>query len=107
MENFIQEQRPGLFADRVSAPTIAAEQVRRYFASAGYVLMHAMGRLGLEGTELERAPCASIRLRLLEIGARVATSVRRAMVSLSGAFPLQALFARVFGQLRAAKPGTA
>jgi hypothetical protein len=107
MENRIKEQQLGLFADRVSAPTIAANQVRLYFASVGYVLMHALRRLGLRGTELERAQCETIRLRLLKIGARVATSVRRIVVSLSEAFPLQALFARVLGHLRAAKPSTA
>jgi hypothetical protein len=107
MENRIKEQQLGLFADRVSAPTLAANQVRLYCASVGYVLMHALRRLGLKGTELERAQCDTIRLRLLKIGARVTTSMRRIVVSLSEAFPLQALFARVLEQLRAARPSTA
>lgn len=66
-----------------------------YFASVGYVLMHALRRLGLAGTELERAQCNTIRVWLLKIGARVRTSVRRVAVSLSEAFPLQVLFARM------------
>ncbi|HZL98683.1 MAG TPA: IS1380 family transposase [Planctomycetota bacterium] len=101
MENRIKEQQLGLFAERVSAQTMAANQVRLYFASVGYVLMHALRRLGLVGTELERAQCDTIRVRLLKIGARVKTSVRRVVVSLSEAFPLQELFARVLDHLRA------
>jgi hypothetical protein len=67
MENRLKEHQPGLFADRLSAPTIAANQVRRCSASAGYLLMHAPRRLGLEGPELwsaRRAPrsaCACSR----------------------------------------------
>jgi hypothetical protein len=107
MENRIKEQQLGLFADRVSAPTMAANQVRLYFASVGYVLMHALRRLGLRGTELERGQCDTIRVRLLKIGARVKTSVRRIVVSLSEAFPLQALFARVLENLRSQRLSTA
>ena len=100
MENRIKEQQLGLFAERVSAQTMAANQVRLYFASVGYVLMHALRRLGLAGTELERAQCDTNSVRLLKIGARVKTSVRRVVVSLSEAFPLQELFARVLDHLR-------
>jgi Transposase DDE domain group 1 len=107
MENRIKEQQLGLFAERVSAQTMAANQVRLYFASVGYVLMHGLRRLGLVGTELERAQCDTIRVRLLKIGARVKTSVRRVVVSLSEAFPLQQLFARVIERLRSAGLSTA
>jgi hypothetical protein len=65
MENRLKEHQPGLFADRLSAPTIAANQVRRCSASAGYLLMHAPRRLGLEGPELwsaRRAPRVKDRL---------------------------------------------
>ena len=63
MENRIKEQQLDLFADRVSAKTMAANQVRLYFASIAYTLMHALRRLGLKGTELERAQCGTIRRR--------------------------------------------
>lgn len=107
MENRIKEQQLDLFAGRVSAQTIAANQVRLYFASIGYTLMHALRRLGLEGTTLERAQCGTIRLRLLKIGAQIKVSVRRVWVALSEAFPLQELFARVLVRLReaTASPG--
>lgn len=100
MENRIKEQQLGLFADRVSAPTLRANQVRLYFASIAYTLMAALRRLGLEGTELARAQCETIRLKLLKIGAQVRVSVRRVVLALSQAFPLQELFARVLANLR-------
>jgi hypothetical protein len=101
MENRIKEQQLGLFADRVSAQTMQANQVRLYFASIGYTLMNALRRLGLKGTELARAQCETIRLRLLKIGAQIRVSVRRIVVGLSQAFALQGLFARVLANLRA------
>ena len=107
MENRIKEQQLGLFADRVSAETLRANQVRLYFASIGYTLMHALRRLALRSTELERAQCDTIRVRLLKIGARVTTSVRRVVVSLSQAFPLQDVFARALDMLREPRPAPA
>jgi len=102
MENRIKEQQLDLFADRVSAQTIAANQVRLYFASIAYTLMHALRRLGLEGTALERAQCGTIRLKLLKIGAQIKVSVRRVWVALSEAFPMQDVFALALARLRAA-----
>jgi len=45
------------------------------------VLLCALRRLGLKGTELARAQCGSIRLKLLKIGAQVRLSVRRIWIS--------------------------
>ncbi|MGH8309452.1 MAG: IS1380 family transposase [Steroidobacteraceae bacterium] len=101
MENRIKEQQLDLFADRVSAATMRANQVRLYFASIAYTLMHALRRIGLAGTQLERAQCGTIRLRLLKIGAQIRVSVRRVRLALSQAFPLQALFAHVLANVRA------
>ena len=107
MENRIKEQQLDLFADRVSAQTMQANQVRLYFSSIAYTLMVALRRLGLKGTELERAQCGTIRLRLLKIGAQVRVTVRRVWLALSQAFPLQELFAQVLANVRArAGPAT-
>jgi len=101
MENRIKEQQLDLFADRVSARTMRANQVRLYFASVAYTLMHALRRLGLAGTELENAQCGTIRLRLLKIGAQIRITVRRVWVAMSQAFPLQDLFATTLANVRA------
>ena len=44
MENRIKEQQLGLFADRTSAATMRANQLRLYLSSAAYMLMHALTR---------------------------------------------------------------
>ena len=71
MENRIKEQQLDLFADRTSAATMRANQLRLYFSSAAYMLLHALRRLGLRNTDLARAQCGTIRLKLLKIGAQV------------------------------------
>ncbi len=99
MENRIKEQM-SLFADRVSTETMRANQLRVYFAGMAYVLVSALRRIGLQGTEMARAQATTIRLRLLKIGAQVRISARRVWVQLASSFPLQSLFWRVAEQLR-------
>jgi hypothetical protein len=101
MENRIKEQQLGLFADRTSAATIRANQMRLYFSSLAYSLMNLLRHIGLRGTKLERAQCTTIRTRLLKIGALVKLSVRRVHVALSSVFPLQDVFTRMLENIRA------
>jgi hypothetical protein len=104
MENRIKEQQLGLFADRTSSATMRANQLRLWFAAVAYMLVNHLRHTGLRNTALVRAQVSTIRARLLKLGARVTVSVRRIVASLSSAFPLQALFARVLANLQAA-PG--
>ncbi len=90
MENRIKEAQLDLFADRLSAETFRANQLRLWLASAAYVLMHALRRVGLAGTALTRACANTIRLKLLKIGAVVTISVRRVKLAMSSACPNQA-----------------
>jgi hypothetical protein len=103
MENRIKEQL-SLFAGRVSAETMKANQLRVYFAAMAYVLMHGLRRLGLQGTELERAQATTIRLRLLKIGAQIRITVRKVWLSMASSYPLQWLFGQVYQNLRHAVP---
>jgi hypothetical protein len=59
-----------LFADRTSAATMRANQLRLWFASMAYVLMEALRRIALKTTTLANATCGSIRLKLLKRCAR-------------------------------------
>ena len=45
MENRIKEQQRGLFADRTSTATMRGNQLRLYFSSIAYILMHDLRRL--------------------------------------------------------------
>ncbi len=104
MENRIKEQQLGLFADRTSTHTMRGNQLRLYFSSLAYVLVNELRRVGLKGTPLQRAQCSTIRTRLLKIGALLKLSVRRVVLSMSSAFPLQSLFAVILAQIRQAYP---
>ncbi len=99
MENRIKEQQLHLFADRTSAATMRANQIRLYFSSIAYVLLEALRRLGLAGTELAEAQCQTIRLKLLKIGALVRVTVRKVWVKLSSGSPYAEVFRRVHANL--------
>ena len=99
MENRIKEQF-WLFADRVSAETIRANQYRLYLSVIGYILISGLRRLGLQGTELAKAQVSTIRLKLLKIGAQIRVTVRRVWISLASSFPLQAEFETIYSNLR-------
>jgi hypothetical protein len=92
MENRIKEQQLGLFSDRTSCHAWWANQFRLLLSSVAYVLLEALRRIGLSGTELARAQVGTIRLRLLKIGAVVTRNTRRIRLWLSSSFPLQELF---------------
>ncbi len=101
-ENRIKEAQLDLFADRLSSATFRANQLRLWLASAAYVLMHALRRIGLAGTALARACANTIRLKVLKIGAVITLSVRRVKLALSQACPNQREFIAAYHQLSAA-----
>jgi hypothetical protein len=99
MENRIKEQM-SLFADRMSAETMRANQLRLYLSAAAYMLLEALRRLALTGTAMAEAQVRTIRLRLLKIGARIRFGARRVLVSMSSGYPLQDLFGQVWAARR-------
>jgi hypothetical protein len=99
MENRIKEQQLDLFADRTSTHQLYSNQLRLYFSSFAYVLLQALRRLGLKGTEMAQAQAGTIRLKLLKLGARVTLSVRRVRIAFSENYPWRDLFRQVLQQL--------
>jgi hypothetical protein len=104
MENRIKEQQLYLFADRTSAGTMRANQLRLWLSSVAYTLLLALRRLGLKKTPMARAQCDTIRLKLLKIGAQIRVTVRKVWVSLTESCPYQSLFTRVYERLRRQQP---
>ena len=102
MENRIKEQQLYLFADRTSSATMRANQLRLWFSSVAYVLMNELRQVALKGTELARAQCHTIRLKLLKIGARVTVSVRRVVIHMAGGYPYQRLFHTAVARIQTA-----
>src|SRR5438128_5451454 len=100
MENRIKEQLM-LFSDRTSTAYLCSNQLRLYFSSVAYVLLQMLRRLGLEGTELAKAQCTTIRLKLLKIGALIRITVRKVWVALAGGYPYAELFRQIHAKLSA------
>jgi len=104
MENRIKEQQLALFADRTSTSWMRSNQIRLYYSSIAYCLMQALRQMGLAGTEMAKAQCQTIRLRLLKIGAQVRITVRKVWVSLAAGYPWANLFAEVYHNLEELQP---
>ena len=99
MENRIKEQF-SLFADRVSAETMRANQMRLYLSAMAYVLIDGLRRLGLPATELAKAQVSTIRTKLLKIGAQIRVTVRKVWISMASSYPWQDLYQQVWANLR-------
>lgn len=99
MENRIKEQLM-LFADRTSTAYLHSNQVRLYLSTIAYQLLQALRRWGLQGTELARAQCNTLRLKLLKIGAAIRVTVRKVWISLSESCPYAEVFHRAWQQLQ-------
>jgi len=99
MENRIKECQLDLYADRTSAATMRANQLRLWFASMAYVLICALRRIGLAETAFADATCGTIRLKLLKVGALVRISVRRIKIAMASACPAAEDWARAARRL--------
>jgi hypothetical protein len=99
MENRIKEQL-SLFSDRMSTESLRSNQLRLYFSSLAYVLVEALRRVGLAGTEWAQAQADTLRLKLLKIAAQVRITARRIWVRYSCAYPWQNVFAAAWTVLR-------
>ena len=98
MENRIKEQMM-LFADRVSAHRWWANQWRILLSALAYTLMVGLRRLALAGTAFARATCATLRLKLVKIGAVIVRSASSVRVHLSSHHPCREVFLHACGVL--------
>jgi hypothetical protein len=98
-ENRIKEAQLDLFGTRASCPRFVANQFRLLLAGLAYTLMIRLRQLALQATELERATAATIRSRLLKIGAAILRNTRRVRVLLASHHPLRELFALAAARL--------
>lgn len=100
MENRIKEQQMELFADRTSTHLFRSNQFRLLLSSLAYILVEFIRRTGLKGTDLEKAQCGTIRLKLLKVGAELVRNTRKVYFKLSSTFPLKELFLKTAFRLR-------
>jgi hypothetical protein len=107
MENRIKEQQLDLFAGRTSCHRFLANQFRLFLSSAAYILVQALRRTALAGTELATAQVGTLRLKLFKVAARVVVSARRVVFHLASSYPYQELFQAVFDRLTLGRTPTA
>jgi hypothetical protein len=100
-ENRIGEQFE-MFADRASSATLQANQLRLTFSAMAYVLVDTLRRVGLRHTEFADAAVATIRLKLLKLGAQVRKSVRRIHFAIASGCPNKIAFELAYLFLRRA-----
>jgi hypothetical protein len=91
-ENRIKEAQLDLFGRRASCHRFQANQLRLLLAALAYTLMINLRRLALQGTELANACTATIRTKLLKIGAAILRNTRRVRVLLASAHPMKHVF---------------
>jgi hypothetical protein len=99
MENRIKEQL-SLFSDRMSTESLRSNQLRLYFSSLAYVLIEALRRVGLAGTEWAEYQAETIRLRLLKIAGQVRITARKIWIRYSKAYPWKNVFVAAWAALR-------
>ena len=99
MENRIKEQQLYLFADRTSCTQWLPNQFRLLLSGLAYTLLNTIRSIGLKNTDLSRARCDTIRLKLLKIGAAVVRNTRRVRLLFSSAYPYKRLFRLVVARL--------
>jgi hypothetical protein len=101
MENRINEQQLCLFADRTSCSKWLPNQCRVLLSALAYTVINAIRHKALADTELARARCDTIRIKLLKIGAAVVKNTRRVLLMLSEACPYKELFCLAANRLHA------
>jgi len=100
-ENRVGEQFE-LFADRASSATLQANQLRLWFSAMAYVLVDTLRRVGLRHGQFADAAVATIRLKLLRLGAQVRMSVRRIHFAIASGCPNKSDFELAYLYLRRA-----
>ena len=103
-ENLIKLHKGQLASDRTSCQSPLANQLRLVLHTAAYWLMLALRDAIPRAAPLARAEFATLRLRLLKIGARVVEKAARVRIHFTSACPDAALFRLLAGRLAAAGP---
>ncbi len=91
-ENRIKETQLDLFGTRASSQKFLANWLRTLLSALAYTLMQRLREMALAGTELAAATAATIRVRLLKIGAAILRNTRRVRILFASHHPLRETF---------------
>ena len=95
MENLIKLHKAQLASDRMSCHSATANQVRLVLHTAAFWLMHGVRAAIPSASPLANGEFATIRERLIKIGARVIEHLARIRIQLPTSCPDAVLFRRV------------
>jgi hypothetical protein len=104
MENLIKLHKTQLASDRMSCHSATANQVRLVLHTAAFWLMHGVRAAIPRTSPLANGEFATIRERLIKIGARVIEHIARIRVQLPTSCPEAALFRTVALRLMPSGP---
>lgn len=99
MENHIKQQKLDLKSDRTSTHWMASNQLRLWFTTLAYLMVHRLRNLVFAGTQWARATCSRIRLDFFRVAATVTTSCRRVVVRISAGYPYKETWNIALGRL--------
>jgi hypothetical protein len=103
-ENLIKMHKSQLASDRTSCRSPIANQVRLVLHTAAYWLMLTLRAAVPTAHSLAKAEFATLRLRLLKLGARVVETVSRIRLAFAAACPEASLFRLIATNLQPAAP---
>ncbi|GEO85914.1 IS1380 family transposase [Ciceribacter naphthalenivorans] len=103
-ENLIKMHKSQLASDRTSCRSPIANQVRLVLHTAAYWLMLTLRDAVPKTHQLSKAEFATLRLRLLKLGARVSETVSRIRLAFAAACPEASLFRAIAIALQPAPP---
>jgi hypothetical protein len=95
MENLIKLHKTQLASDRTSCHSATANQLRLALHTTAFWLMHAVRAAVPQTSPLARCEFATIRVRLIKIGARVVEHIARIRIHLPTSCPERALFREI------------
>ncbi len=98
-ENLIKAHKLHLASDRTSCSKATANQFRLLIHTAAYWLILSLRRLAPRNSFWREAQFDTIRLCLIKVAARVTEMVTRIKIALPTAFPYQAGFTMLAGQI--------
>jgi hypothetical protein len=104
MENLIKLHKSQLASDRTSCRSPLANQMRLFLHTAAYWLMLELRDAIPKPHPLAVAEFATLREKLLKIGARIVETASRIRVALASACPQAELFRRLAGALQPEGP---
>jgi hypothetical protein len=104
MENLIKLHKAQLASDRMSCHSATANQVRLVLHTAAFWLMHGVRAAIPKTSPLAKCEFATIRARLIKIGARVIEHIARIRVQLPTSCPEGALFRAIALRLMPSGP---